>query len=634
MKYTLPIGAKLHSPKRTYTIEKVLGQGGFGITYKVSANLKVDNVTIRTHFAIKEFFMSEACERDEHNSICYSSPVKDKVEESRKDFLAEAQRLNKISLEHPNIIHVNEVFEANNTVYYVMEYLDAGSLRDYVRKQGALSEQEALAIMVPIMQAVEYLHQHKMSHLDVKPDNVMLKEDPETGETIPVLIDFGLSKHYDKNGKPTSTVRVSGFSDGYAPVEQYTGIYFFTPQADVYALAATLYYALVGKDPVIASEQTEEKILKNLPKGISDSVKKTILSSMKMQKEERCPSVSIMLADLSASSVENVQNEQNENLTKKSNETQVIKKTHKKHSMRIAWSVAGIIGLVAVVWMAIMVFSSPAALPQQSQPQQPIEQKPSVASVASPTTMSSSSNKVGSSEPGSVIRIPVKNGISIKMVKVEAGSFDMGATPEMENPDTDEMTVHRVTLTNDYYIGRYEVTQALWQAVMGSNPSKFKGDDLPVETVNWGDCQDFISKLNAMTGKRFRLPTEAEWEYAARGGKKSRGYQYSGSNTLGDVAWYGDNSGSKTHAVGTKQPNELGIYDMTGNVWEWCQDWYDSYSSSPQTNPTRAVGGAGRVNRGGSLVDPARDCRTSFRSTIVTSDIRSSVLGLRLVLSE
>ena len=526
MKYTLPIGAKLHSPKRTYTIEKVLGQGGFGITYKVSANLKVDNVTIRTHFAIKEFFMSEACERDEHNSICYSSPVKDKVEESRKDFLAEAQRLNKISLEHPNIIHVNEVFEANNTVYYVMEYLDAGSLRDYVRKQGALSEQEALAIMVPIMQAVEYLHQHKMSHLDVKPDNVMLKEDPETGETIPVLIDFGLSKHYDKNGKPTSTVRVSGFSDGYAPVEQYTGIYFFTPQADVYALAATLYYALVGKDPVIASEQTEEKILKNLPKGISDSVKKTILSSMKMQKEERCPSVSIMLADLSASSVENAQSDQNENLTKKSNETQVIKKTHKKHSMRIAWSVAGIIGLVAVVWMAIMVFRD-----------------------ISDKTQSFNEE----------LAIPVNSNVYVELVKVEVGSFNMGATSEMENPYEDEKPIHRVTLTNNYYIGKYEVTQALWQAVMGSNPSCFKGDDLPVERVSWNDCQDFISKLNAMTGKRFRLPTEAEWEYAARGGKKSRGYQYSGSNTLGDVAWYGDNSGSKTHAVGTKQPNELGI---------------------------------------------------------------------------
>ena len=600
MKYTLPVGAKLHSPKRTYTIEKVLGQGGFGITYKVSANLKVDNVTIRTHFAIKEFFMSEACERDEHNSICYSSPVKDKVEESRKDFLAEAQRLNKISLEHPNIIHVNEVFEANNTVYYVMEYLDAGSLRDYVRKQGALSEQEALAIMVPIMQAVEYLHQHKMSHLDVKPDNVMLKEDPETGETIPVLIDFGLSKHYDKNGKPTSTVRVSGFSDGYAPVEQYTGIYFFTPQADVYALAATLYYALVGKDPVIASEQTEEKILKNLPKGISDSVKKTILSSMKMQKEERCPSVSIMLADLSASSVENAQSDQNENLTKKSNETQVIKKTHKKHSMRIAWSVAGIIGLVAVVWMAIMVFRD-----------------------ISDKTQSFNEE----------LAIPVNSNVYVELVKVEAGSFNMGATSEMENPYEDEKPIHRVTLTNNYYIGKYEVTQALWQAVMGSNPSCFKGDDLPVERVSWNDCQDFISKLNAMTGKRFRLPTEAEWEYAARGGKKSRGYQYSGSNTLGDVAWYGDNSGSKTHAVGTKQPNELGIYDMAANVEEWCQDRYGSYSSSPQTNPTGAASGSNRVIRGGDWFFLAWDCRTSCRGFRAPGD-RFNYLGLRLVLSE
>ena len=136
-----------------------------------------------------------------------------------------------------------------------------------------------------------------------------------------------------------------------------------------------------------------------------------------------------------------------------------------------------------------------------------------------------------------------------------------------------------------------------------------------------------------MTGKRFRLPTEAEWEYAARGGKKSCGYQYSGSNTLGDVAWYSDNSGKKTHAVGTKQPNELGIYDMTGNVWEWCQDWYGSYSSSPQTNPTGAVRGSCRVGRGGSWGNSARYCRSSYRGYITPGD-RFNRLGLRLVLSE
>ena len=150
------------------------------------------------------------------------------------------------------------------------------------------------------------------------------------------------------------------------------------------------------------------------------------------------------------------------------------------------------------------------------------------------------------------ISIPVKDGISVDMVRVEAGTFTMGATAEMKDPYDSEKPNHRVTLTNDYYIGKYEVTQALWQAVMGNNPSNFKGDNLPVEQVSWDDCQEFISKLNLITGKTFRLPTEAEWEYAARGGNKSRGYQYSGSNNLSDVAWYGDNSGSKTHTVGTK----------------------------------------------------------------------------------
>ncbi|WP_308589737.1 SUMF1/EgtB/PvdO family nonheme iron enzyme [uncultured Prevotella sp.] len=231
------------------------------------------------------------------------------------------------------------------------------------------------------------------------------------------------------------------------------------------------------------------------------------------------------------------------------------------------------------------------------------------------------------------ITIPVKDGISIDMVRVEAGTFTMGATAEMKDPYIDEKPTHQVTLTNDYYIGKNEVTQALWQAVMGNNPSSFKGDNLPVEKVSWNDCQEFISKLNRITGKTFRLPTEAEWEYAARGGNKSRGYQYSGSNNLSDVAWYYDNSGSKTHSVGTKQANELGIYDMSGNVWEWCQDWKGFYSSFSQVNPTGADSGSGRVYRGGSWSYFARLCRSSCRNSY-SPDGRYSSLGLRLVLSE
>ena len=262
--------------------------------------------------------------------------------------------------------------------------------------------------------------------------------------------------------------------------------------------------------------------------------------------------------------------------------------------------------------------------------QQSENQQSSNTYVASSSNNSSGSLSVVSGS--NTISIPVKNGISIEMVKVEAGTFMMGATSEMKDSYGWEKPVHQVTLTNDYYMGKYEVTQALWEAVMGSNPSYFKGDNLPVEKMSWKDCQRFISKLNSMTGRKFRLPTEAEWEYAARGGKKSRGYQYSGSSNISDVAWYDGNSGDKTHPVGTKQANELGIYDMTGNVLEWCQDWYGSYYSSSQTNPTGSDSGSARVSRGGGWFNDASYCRLSVRF-YYTPDFRLDILGLRLALS-
>ena len=217
------------------------------------------------------------------------------------------------------------------------------------------------------------------------------------------------------------------------------------------------------------------------------------------------------------------------------------------------------------------------------------------------------------------------------MVKVEGSTFTMGATPEQGNDAYEyERPAHQVTLS-DYYIGRYEVTQKEWQAVMGDNPSKFYGDNLPVENVSWNDCQDFINKLNQLTGLKFRLPTEAQWEYAARGGKQSKGYKYSGSDKIRDVAWYYGNSGIKTHKVGTKHPNELGIYDMSGNVWEWCGDCYYSYSSSAQTNPTGPSSGSARVLRGGSWSSYARSCRVSDRNYHYPS-YRYDFDGFRVVL--
>jgi len=173
----------------------------------------------------------------------------------------------------------------------------------------------------------------------------------------------------------------------------------------------------------------------------------------------------------------------------------------------------------------------------------------------------------------------------------------------------------------------------LWQAVMGSNPSNFKGEQRPVEMVSYNDCKSFISKLNSLTGENFRLPTEAEWEFAARGGNRSQGYKYSGSNSVGSVAWYDGNSGNTTHSVKTKSPNELGLYDMSGNVYEWCNDWYSDsyYSNSPQSNPRGPQSGSYRVLRGGSWSSDAGSCRVACRS-YNSPGSRNCDLGLRLAL--
>ena len=241
--------------------------------------------------------------------------------------------------------------------------------------------------------------------------------------------------------------------------------------------------------------------------------------------------------------------------------------------------------------------------------------------------------------PASQDRSFTVGGVTFKMIAVEGGTFTMGATNEQGDDARDsEKPIHSVTLSS-YSIGETEVTQALWQAVMGSNPSYFSGSNKPVECVSWNDCQDFIRKLNALTGENFRLPTEAEWEYAARGGNKSRGYKYAGSNTIDNVAWYDNNSYAKgenssdygTHNVATKSPNELGLYDMSGNVWEWCQDWYGDYSSGSQTNPTGPSSGSRRVSRGGCWRGNAGGCRVSDRHDYAPGN-RYYYLGLRLAL--
>ena len=231
--------------------------------------------------------------------------------------------------------------------------------------------------------------------------------------------------------------------------------------------------------------------------------------------------------------------------------------------------------------------------------------------------------------------IEVTSAVTIRMVKVSGGSFWMGTDMDQAGEASQwELLSHKVTVS-DFSIGETEVTQELWQAVMGSNPSRFTGNaQHPVEGVTWNDCQQFIAKLRQMTGKDFRLPTEAEWEFAASGGGKSKGYKFAGSNDANRVAWWGYNTGRgdcSTHPVAKLIPNELGIHDMSGNVWEWCQDWFAPYSSDEQTNPAGPETGNSKVFRGGCWSGDSKNCRVTERFYFAPT-LHGDLIGLRLAL--
>lgn len=271
----LPNGFELSGNSRKYTIIKKLGAGGFGITYKVKAPVTVGTIRMTANFCIKEFFPASDCERLADSRINYSNPARERVENARRDFISEASRLKKIGFTHHNIVGFDEVFEANNTAYYVMEFVDGESLREYVERRGALSEEETRSLMWPILDAMSLLHKSHICHLDIKPGNIMLGHE-ENGELRPVLIDFGLSKHYDQAGRPTTTVKTLGVSEGYSPREQYSGISAFSPESDIYALGATLWFCLTGLQPKSSLMLRDGELAAELPETVSPQMRRLI----------------------------------------------------------------------------------------------------------------------------------------------------------------------------------------------------------------------------------------------------------------------------------------------------------------------------------------------------------------------
>ena len=605
-----------------YRIERVLGQGGFGITYLATQVSSIRQV------AIKELFIGGSGQaindRRGNQVVVTNSANQQSFNQQKAKFKKEALR--RANLNHPNLVKVHEFFEENGTAYYVMDYIEGESLRTKLNREGVLSEDLVLKYLQQLLPALETAHKQNIWHLDIKPENIMVDR---YGHAY--LIDFGASKHVEPNSTLTTSLALA-YTPGYCPPElldlsNETPEYYLQaikdigPWTDIYALGATIYNLLTDSIPPSKRRLDKEgRKAFSFPSNVSSSTRDLIVWMMKPNREDRPQSIleirrrqKQIQKDNERTVVEesNTKTKSNNSFTQGHTSSTMVKTLAPHNSSIIGWIISAV-----VVFVGFLLLYNDKDRPQDE-----------------------SQNLGYSISSDGTIQFNISDDIHFNMKYVKAGTFNMGATPEITQFDKDERPVHEVTLTNDFYIGETEVTQALWTKIMGNNPSPYnkKGDNLPVNSVSWNDCQNFLKKLNSITGYTFRLPTEAEWEYAARGGNQSKKYMYSGSNNWGNVAWCGDNTQDtpgSLQKVKTLSPNELGIYDMSGNVSEWCQDRYGLYSSEKTTDPTGPASGDRRICRGGDIGLMPIGCTVSCRGYRLYPNERVPLVGIRLAASK
>ena len=567
----LPVGTLLQEGK--YRIERYLASGGFGNTYVVV------NTRFNAQMALKEFFMRDINERDEENTVSVSNPSQAGLFQAQmRKFEREAQRLYRLRNAH--VVQVHDLFDENGTSYYVMDMIQGESLSARMKRTGQpMTESEVRTVLDQVLSALEEVHSHHIWHLDIKPGNIL----QDTKGQV-VLIDFGASKLLEMNSDLATTMADMAYTPGYAPPEQTEqALENVGPWTDFYALGGTLYNLLTAKRPPQMFDLIENQDALVFPEGISQQMQQLVKWMMRLNRKARPQSVKeirnflagVQTADDEATVVEEhskqplseetqiigkamdtPQQESPKPTTTRQEPPTATKKTdsapdepeivyvRRRHPIRkflLCMFVFGLIcsGLAAAGdWIAKQTYGFSTAE-----------------------------------------RDTILANLKANMVQVEGGTFTMGETTgDKVTYKTNAMPAHQVTVSS-FCIGKYEVTQEEWEAVMNDNPSYFKDDNYitiinavtgrkstkakhPVEKVSWNDCQQFILKLNELTGLRFRLPTEAEWEYAAIGGSKTQWFSFSGSNSFDDVGW----SNGNTREVGQKQPNELGLYDMSGNV--------------------------------------------------------------------
>ena len=621
----LPQGTLLH--EGAYRIDSYLASGGFGNTYIAT------NMAFGERVAIKEFFLRGQSERTQNmNSIRVTQGQELFFKEQQIKFKKEAQRIRQLRNSH--IVRVHDLFDANGTTYYVMDFIEGESVAARIKAKSApLSEDETIYILSQVLDALNDVHATGLYHLDIKPDNILIDKNGNA-----FIIDFGASKQQSVNNDGVSRTSAFACTPEYAPLELTTGnVSNIGPWSDIYSVGATAYRMLTNQIPPKSDEIIVDiDAAFRFTENVSPKMRKFIRKCMDINYRQRPQSASDAMALLNSpqifqpqpkpvdvpKSTAKPEQPKTSASSRPSNATKVLTpeqpkvqsrpSSQPKHKSSKKGLIIGTILTMAIV-IIVVVWPSSNKSPKSASNNNGVESyEETEGETIIPEELTNDKES-----------FTVK-GVQFTMIRVEGGTYTMGATSEQGSDAwDDEKPAHSVSV-GTFYIGETEVTQALWQAVMGSNPSEFKGGQRPVESVSWDDCQTFISKLNSLTGKNFRLPTEEEWEYAARGGNKSRHTKYSGSNDVGSVAWYDVNSGDQTHDVKTKQPNELGIYDMSGNVWECTGSyWRSDYNSSLDMSC--------RVDRGGGWLSGAMNTRVSCRNYCEPSGDYG--LGLRLAVA-
>ena len=492
-----------------------------------------------------------------------------------------------MKLVHPNIVQIRAFEENNGNPFLVMDYIDGQTLDDYLAEKGTLSEEEAVKLLKPIAAALDYAHGQGVIHRDVKPANVMIRNDGQT-----FILDFGIAR-----GIQETMTRVTGkLSSGtllYMSPEQLNGE---APkkEQDIYSFAATVYECLKGEPPFVRGA-IEDQIKNKKPEllGANIKISLSVMHGLAKKPEERPKTCKAVLEE--HEEILHTPNTPSSHSSDASRQSSCLGKM-----LIIFFFLAVLIGGVILV---VVLPPSTKPFPNETKPS-PYE---SFARAFPPGKVT-----------GDTMTINLPGGEKMEMIYVAPGSFMMG-----DNKGWDEAKpVHRVKLTRGFWMGKYEVTQEQWRSVMNYDPNPYKGNRSPVEGVSWDDCQMFIQRVNASLNCGVRLPTEAEWEYACRAGTTG---DYAGTGKLDDMGWYSGtimaigrlllDSQNGAHPVGQKKANAWGFYDMHGNVFEWCNDWYGNYPYGGVTDPVgpSSSSGEGRVMRGGSWKSVADGCTSSWR---------------------